>query len=385
MKGPALPDRAAPPKAGAQGHLKLLYLSLSYIPSRRASSVHVMRMCAAFARAGHAVELVAKAAPSERDDHAFYGVAPAFALTKLARPAWRGGGVVYAAGLARVLLARRGEVDLVYSRDLIGALLATQLGMPTVFEAHGVPPQPQRFALERLFRRPSLRRVVAITAALAADLAPLLAGRQAIVAHDAADPPARVTFDRPVRARPRIGYVGNLYAGRGIELILALAARLPACDVELVGGSEADLARWRAHGLPPNVQLAGFVAPGELAARYASFDVLLLPHPRHGVSAASGGDISRWTSPMKMFEYMSSGTPIIASDLPVLGEVLRHERNALIAPADDVTAWTATVERLCADRTLARRLAEQAHADLLAHHTWDARARLVLDQLYGDA
>ena len=42
--------------------------------------------------------------------------------------------------------------------------------------------------------------------------------------------------------RPRIGYVGSLYPGRGIELIIERAGRLPAYEFELIGGSEADLA-----------------------------------------------------------------------------------------------------------------------------------------------
>jgi len=86
-----------------------------------------------------------------------------------------------------------------------------------------------------------------------------------------------------------------------------------------------------------------------------------------------------------MFEYMAAGAPIIASDLPVLGEVLRHDHNALIAPADDVAAWQRAVERLVGDPALSRRLAQQAHADLVRDHTWDTRVRRILDQLYGDA
>ncbi|MEO7735902.1 MAG: hypothetical protein ABIY55_33410, partial [Kofleriaceae bacterium] len=78
------------PRAG----LQIVYVSLSYIPSRRASSVHVMKMCAALARAGHAVRLIAKRSHDRADHavdpHAFYGVS-GFAIDQLARPAHRGG------------------------------------------------------------------------------------------------------------------------------------------------------------------------------------------------------------------------------------------------------------------------------------------------------
>lgn len=373
--------------------MNIVYVSLSYVPSRRASTVHVMKMCAALARAGHDVRLIAKRSrdPADAgiDDHAFYGVS-GFAIEKLARPGPRGGGVIYALATLRALLARRGRTDLVYSRDAVGALAAVLLRMPTVVELHAVPHDPRIRALVRwIVRQRSLRGLVAVSEALRRDLvAHALVPSRApvIVAHDAADPPGPVALAGGATSRPRIGYVGNLYAGRGIELILELAARLPGHDFELVGGSERDLATWRARGLPPNVTLAGFVRPAELAERYRRFSVVLMPYPRSGIAVASGAhDTSRWCSPMKMFEYMAAGVPIVSSDLPVLGEVLRHDHNALIAPADDVAAWQRAVERLVGDPALARRLAQQAHADLIRDHTWDNRVRRILDQLYGEA
>jgi glycosyltransferase involved in cell wall biosynthesis len=60
---------------------------------------------------------------------------------------------------------------------------------------------------------------------------------------------------------------------------------------------------------------------------------------------------------------------------------LRHEHNALIAPADDVAAWQRAVERLAGDPALSRRLAQQAHADLVREHTWDARVRRIFEAL----
>lgn len=385
--------------------MNVLYVSLSYVPSRRASSVHVMKMCAALHRAGHEVRLLAKRSdePAAVDDatdpaksmrsratpeaaaHAFYGTT-GFAIEMLPRPKPRGGGIVFAAATLAQLVARRRATDLVYSRDLIGALAALELRMPTIAELHGIPDSPRlRAAIRRIVGHRALRGLVVISEALRRDLEALaLLPRHApvIVAHDAADPPGPIGVARPKPGRPRLGYVGNLYPGRGVDLVIELARLLPACDVEIVGGSERDLAHWRAQPLPENLQLAGFVRPADLAAHYASFDVLLMPYPRSGVGVASGkSDTSRWCSPMKMFEYMAAGAPIISSDLPVLGEVLRHDHNALIAPAGDAPAWAAAVTRLLEDPELAARLAQTAYDDLVRDHTWDARVQTILGAL----
>jgi glycosyltransferase involved in cell wall biosynthesis len=366
--------------------MRILYVSLSYVPSRRASSVQVMNMCAALAARGHEVALLAKQfdEPTARgmDDHAFYRVPPSFAVAKLARPRWRGGGALYAASVAREVARRRGAIDLVYSRELTGAAIAAALGIAFVFEFHSVPSAGWQRALVRRFTRAAAcRGVVAISEALRRDLLAeqlVPAALPIAVAHDA----CRASFGRSPRLEladpPRIGYVGNLYPGRGVELVTELARRMPGCRFELFGGSEADLARLRPDQ-PANLVLHGFVAPARLSEAYAGLDVVVMPHPRSGVRGATGGsDISRWTSPMKMFEYMASGVAMVASDLPVLGEVLRDGVNALIAPAGDAAAWQRAVQRLLDDAALRVRIASSAQHQLRCDHTWDARAERVL-------
>jgi glycosyltransferase involved in cell wall biosynthesis len=97
------------------------------------------------------------------------------------------------------------------------------------------------------------------------------------------------------------------------------------------------------------------------------------------VSIGSGEhDTAQWMSPMKMFEYLGSGVPIISSDLPVLREILSHECNALLVPPADIDAWLAALDRLTTDVTLAERIGERGHADYLERHTWDHRANRLL-------
>lgn len=366
--------------------MRILYLSLSYIPSRRASSVQVMKTCAALARRGHEVHLVAKRGESAAlDDHAYYCVEPSFTIEKLARPAFRGGGVLYAAGLAASLARRGWRADVVYCRDPIGAAAAVAAGLRVVLESHGIPSAGWlRDVIRRVAWSARCVRVVAISNALARDLvaAGVAPAAKVIVAHDACDPPSTPVTRRSLGARPVIGYVGSLYPGRGIETVMQLAVALPRATFRIVGGAEADLARWRSVGAPPNVELLGFHPQRELPALYRTMDVVLMPYAREGVLGQTRAtDTSAWTSPMKMFEYMASGAPIVSSDLPVLHEVLRPGENALVVPADDLDAWLAAIQRLLADDELRFTLARAAQADLIRQYTWDARAATVLDGL----
>ncbi|MFZ0548538.1 MAG: glycosyltransferase family 4 protein [Candidatus Promineifilaceae bacterium] len=377
--------------------MKILYLSSSYVPSRRASSIQVMRMCEALAQQGHQVTVVVKANADRRegttsDDHAFYGVAPVFEIKKISRPSFKGGGILYTTGIWRVIWARRSKVDIVYSRDIPGGRIAAMLGCSLIFEAHGVPSTP---ALRRQFKKiidsPTFRRLIVISQGLKDDLAAhnlLPAEDKVLVLHDGASP--ILTGTLPVKAIRQlngrlpngrslhIGYVGQLYQGKGMEVILPLARKMPEACFHIVGGEEKDLQRWQGQNPPDNLTFHGFVSPGELGALYEQFDILLLPPQQEVYGATHQSEISRWMSPMKMFEYMSAGKPIISSDLPVLKEVLAHERNALLVPPGAVNDWVEAIKRLRSDAGLAEKLSEQARQDFIDNYTWSARATKAL-------
>lgn len=369
--------------------MKILYLSVSYVPSRRASSVHVMKMCAALARQGHAVTLATKRSrlrqePGVEDDYRFYGVERGFEIVKVARPGFPGGGLIYAWGVRRLVAGRASDHDLVYARDAGGALAATRLGRPVVYESHGLPESESGLDVHReLLRAPSLRRLVLISEGLLEEYERRrlpLPGDRVVIAHDGADPlPGGAASADPLgdAPRPRIGYVGHFYPGRGIEVIEELARRRPEWHFHLVGGARGDAAATSA----ANLTRHGFVAPADLGSYYAAFDVVLMPYQERVLGPSRRSDSSHWMSPMKMFEYMAAGCAIVSSDLPVLREVLSDGQSALLVPPADVSAWEEAIASLVNDEALRSRLGRAAQELLLREFTWDARARKVLREL----
>jgi len=95
-------------------------------------------------------------------------------------------------------------------------------------------------------------------------------------------------------------------------------------------------------------------------------DVLALPNPPSAISTHA-------TSPLKLFEYMAARRAIVASDLPAIREVLRHDVNAWLVPAGDAAALAAGIRRLADDSALRRRLADSARASV-AEYSWSRRA-----------
>ena len=75
-------------------------------------------------------------------------------------------------------------------------------------------------------------------------------------------------------------------------------------------------------------------------------------------------DVAPWMSPLKIFEAMANGRPILASDLPAVREVLRDGHNALLAPPDDLDAWVDRIRVLQSDPSIGEELAARARQDV---------------------
>ncbi|MEU6953318.1 glycosyltransferase family 4 protein [Streptomyces sp. NPDC045714] len=370
--------------------LRIAYLHPGSVPSLYANSVHAMRMCDAFTEAGHDVTLyTAPGTYTVPDPHAYYGVRHRFTVTTVRSPDYSPAGYRDRADRVRLLLTRD-PPDLIYGHDLYALTAAAEVA-PLVYETHRLRDDPNTLRIEEdLLRNTPPARIVVITRALGQDYRLAyghLGSLPIVVAPEAAEEPRTPAHRQdppPLPGRPgapSIGYVGHLYEGRGIHLVLALANRFPDCDFHLVGGAPEDLDRWRKRGGPPNAYFHGHRPPGAVEAYYPLFDVVLAPYQAKVYTAGSHCETSRWASPMKIFEYMAHGRAIIASDLPVLREVLQDGVNCLLRPPDDLEAWAEAVGRLVTDTTLGRSLGEKARRQFLHSHTWSQRAHLVLADL----
>lgn len=366
--------------------MRITYLSISELPSRTANSIHVMRMCEAFANNGHDVELLAPSAetegPTTTDLYRYYGVAKNFRITKIYRPAFRGGDYLY--GVAAGFVARKRRPDLAYARHLPAGFWAAKFGVPLVYEAHAPVQIDGRIFVEmfdNIVNSSRFKHLVVISDALKTVYRSMhdIDEDMITVAHDAAKIPDPKTGIRPGDGHLRVGYVGHLYEGRGIDRIMNLSRRLPWVEFHIVGGTEPDIAHWRRHAeYLDNVNVRGYVEPNRTADILAELDVLVAPYQEHLAVAGGSTNTSQWMSPMKIFEYMAAGRPIVCSRLPVLQEVLEDGRNSLLCDPANEDEWEAAILELASNKELQQTLARNAQAEAENRYTWDLRARRVL-------
>ncbi len=189
-----------------------------------------------------------------------------------------------------------------------------------------------------------------------------------------ADQEIRANLGLPAAWRLAL-YVGHLYAWKGAEVILDCAAIMKNEKLFflLAGGTEKDIAAYQAkineRGLS-NVRLLGHKKKADIPGLQMSADVLLLPN------IPVNQESDRFTSPIKMFEYMAAGVPIVASDLPSIREIL-NEENASLVKAGDALAMAEAIRSLIRDKARGLARSTRARADV-EQYSWENRARKML-------
>ncbi|MGI9668011.1 MAG: glycosyltransferase [Acidimicrobiia bacterium] len=178
---------------------------------------------------------------------------------------------------------------------------------------------------------------------------------------EAPEPDALVGLVSPV-----VGYHGMIARWFDFELLAAVADLMPEVTFALIGPvdvrSEADAARLRQL---PNVVFVGELPSTEMPGVVQRFDVGLVPFVVD--------DLTRAVSPLKMYEYLAGGTPVVATPLPVC---VSHD---LVATASDPAAFADEVRSALAQSADPQLIAERTRAAQEAD--WDVRLTPLLHRL----
>ena len=340
--------------------MRAAYLYNEIIPTRKAHDGYVWRNCVSLAEAGIDVTLACgrgSEAPTALAAHYATSLPAALHVRPLAIVRRNRGlpftwNAVFDFAAQRHLATSHPDVALLSVRKPGRHHLARRIaGVRYVYEVHELAWYPtlgdpaahaEAIAVERgMLARADL--VTVTTHALREILvAPPYALRNRIeVVPLAITPPPPLP---PIpHARPlHVMYVGQLYAGQGVEDLLAAVARVDEVTLTVVGGSEAEIARLRA-GVPveaaTRVSFTGFVSPAripELAAQAHVFAAPFRPERRMPFVAHT-----------KLLEYVALRRPVVAPDLPIVREHFAGGAGLAAYTPGDVESIAAALRGLC--------------------------------------
>lgn len=380
------------------GRVRIAYCTNVRLPSERAHGHQVAQVCDALIRLGHTVSVYCpfRRAAINTGFSQYFGVDPRISLVVLGSfdpiAAWWLPGVLGLWVLNWQLRQRLSlelsvrAYDLLYTRSpaILAALLHT--GLPVILELHQLP----RFGRRSFVRRcNACRRVTCLTSVMRDQLIRWgVAPERVTVAADAVD--LRRFADLPIQGqarqhfglltqRPVVGYVGRLKTlgqEKGVgDLLRALAiSRSRDWYVWVVGGPANDVADYRVLartlGLTDeDVSFTGEIVASDVPSALAACDALAMPFPDRPHYRQN-------MSPLKMFEYMAAGKPIITTDLPTIRDVLSEETAVFCRPGDPADLDRAI--RWVFDHSNEAKMRAARAQELVHEHTWETRMTRVL-------
>jgi glycosyltransferase involved in cell wall biosynthesis len=406
--------------------VKILYLCPDLgIPvlGRKGASVHVRELVAAFGRAGHSIVLAAPllnkspweepagleaqllhVPPAPDVVSAFYGL-KAFNETLGIEDSLPGEirRILYDQDLA-AQLKRRFEnhaPEFIYERASLystaGVLLARELERPLIVELNSplsveqatyratglgdLAARAERWALARadaILAVSTPLRDYAISLGAEPDRVHVVPNGVDAELFKPGEPDLEVRKRWGLDDDPVLGFVGGLRPWHGVEVLPELLSRLVGRfpdlrlvivgDGQLRGELERDLEE---RGLAHGAVFTGSLPHEKVAALIHRFDVALAPYPRPAHAF--------YFSPLKLFEYMACGAPVVAASLGQIAEVVRDGETGLLYPPGEFDALVASCERLLEDPDLRRRMGRAAAKEIHGRYTWDHNAARVID------
>jgi glycosyltransferase involved in cell wall biosynthesis len=411
--------------------MKILYLCPDLgIPvlGRKGASVHVREFAAALARAGHRVTLAAQTFNKSPWEKPATLDVPAVQV----RPSPAASAAVQALkelnelfgvenslpGELRRLLYNRELVedlkrrfendppDFIYERASLyataGVMLASQFGVPLIVELNAplaieqtayratgfgeLAAHAERWTLSRadavVVVSPGLRRHALSLGVLRPERIHVMPNGVNPSLFQPGKPDRALRRELKLDGRPVLGFVGNLRPWHGVEALPQLMERLSrrhrklrlviAGDGQLRRDLERDFSK---RGLRDCAVFTGSMLHEQIPAVIRQFDVALAPYPK--------SDHDFYFSPLKIFEYMACGVPVVAANLGQIPEIVTDGKTGLLYPAGDLDALTSCCDKLLRSSKLRIALGRAASKRVHARYTWDQNAERIIELARG--
>ena len=318
--------------------MRISYLFNSSIPSSNPGSIQVANMCSALREMSHEVNLITPKTGLNISISKFYGLKKTPKIKQINFfKKFPLGFNYYLFSIASIIYAIFIKTDLYITRNFFTLYLLTILKRKVIIEIHhdlSSEGRIIRFLYNNfnILNNHNIIKIIAITKGVEKFLIDELKVSPKKIQILSSATGLKFKFKKMVKKNKyNIGYFGSLEKSKGSEFLIKLSKLDKNNNYFIYGGSYSDAKKLNCRYQASNLKINKSIEYSKLNKYMSEMDILVIPSDRSIIKSLGGvGNISKYTSPMKLFDYLASGKLIIVNDLKVYREIITHNKNCII-------------------------------------------------------
>lgn len=366
--------------------MKICYLANTAIPSSNASAIQIVKMCEAFSELKNNVKLITTNV-SNGNIFNFYKVKTKFNIKKLKYFKKFPLGInFYLFSILSIIESIKFKPDIYITRNFFTCFLLVLIKKKIILELHHdlkTESRIVRFIVKNFnfLNSKNLVKLIAITNYVKDDYI----RKYSIKTNKVIVLPSGSSIKENYKyiaknKKLNIGYFGSLYKSRGLELIIKLAKIDPKNNYHIYGNKK-QIKLSVSKKSEKNLYLNDYVAYKKIPKILLNMDLLLMPYTSSITVAGDVGDITKYTSPLKLFDYLSVGRPIICSDFDVLKEIVSENKNVIfVKNYQNIYAWKKEITKLT-NQSEKMKIISKNNYRLGKKYSLNKRAKKILDEI----
>ncbi len=367
--------------------MKIVYLFNSSIPSHNANSLQVVNMCSQIAKMIGKVILITPNTGLKESISAHYGIKKNFKIIKVKNfDTFPRGFKYYLYSIYSVIIGLRFNPKVFITRNYFTLFILILLRKKVIFEIHTGLEFEGRinnfiFKNFKILNSENIINLIFITNSIKENFFKkyLIKPKNFTILSSASD----LSSKYPVVLKKnnlKIGYFGIVNKSRGSDFLFKLSRLDKQNEYYIFGGTKKDVNSKRRKVFHKNVFFKEFIPYKKVKNLMSAMDILILPYEKEVSAAGNFGNIAQYTSPMKLFDYLGSTKPIIASSLPVLKEVLTNKKNCIFVKELKVQRWKLVINKLSLNSQL-RKIISKNNFFLSKNYTYKKRVKKMFNNL----
>jgi len=334
--------------------MRIAYLFNSSTPSPNPGSIQVVNTCGAIAELSHSIKLIVPNTGLKVSLSKFYGIKKPPELVKLKYFTKFPLGIsYYLFSIYSVFWAIFNETELYITRNFFTLFVLNLLKRKVIIEVHHDLKSEGRivnilYKHLNILNKKNIIKIVAITSNVKKYLINNFDINPKKIKKNSNTSSLKFKFSKfKKKKKYKIGYFGSLDKSKGSNFIIKLAKIDKINNYFIYGGGEQEVSKLKEEGISKNLKINQSVRYSKLNKYISKMDVLLMPSNLKILRSLGGiGNIAKYTSPLKLFDYLASGKLIISSNLKVLHVILENKKNCIMINTLETTKWIKEINNL---------------------------------------